>query len=56
LKPSATAIEEFANHLQVNPAVVAGRVRHERKNFSLFAKLVGYRQVRALFPAMRWSS
>jgi HTH-type transcriptional regulator/antitoxin HigA len=56
LKPSAAAIEELANHLQVNPAVVAGRVRHERRNFSLFAKLVGYRQVRSLFPAMRWIS
>jgi HTH-type transcriptional regulator/antitoxin HigA len=55
LRPSGSSIQELANQLQVNPAIVAGRVRHERKNFALFAKLVGYRQVRSLFPALRWS-
>lgn len=55
LRPSKAAIEEFANHLQVNPAIVAGRVRHERRDFSLFAKLVGYREVRIQFPDLKWT-
>jgi HTH-type transcriptional regulator / antitoxin HigA len=55
LRPSGSSIEELANQLQVHRAIVAGRVRHERKNFALFAKLVGYRQVRSLFPQLRWS-
>jgi HTH-type transcriptional regulator/antitoxin HigA len=40
--------------LQISPAVVAGRIRHERRNYSLFSNLVGYRQVRTQFPEVRW--
>lgn len=55
LNPSAQSIQEFANHIQVNPAVVAGRIRYERRNYSLFSKLVGYRAVRAIFPEVKWT-
>jgi len=56
LRPSAEAIHALAKQLQVNPAVVAGRIRKERQDYSLFAKLVGYRQVRLQFPDVRWNS
>ena len=55
LKPSAKAIVALAGELQISPAIVAGRVRHERRNFSLFSGLVGLRQVRQLFPDVKWS-
>lgn len=55
LSPSAQTIHEFANQIQVSPAIVAGRIRHERSNYSLFSKLVGYRTVRAMFPEVKWS-
>ena len=55
LSPSVQAIHDFATRMQVSPAVVAGRVRHERGNYSLFTKLVGYRTVRAMFPEVKWS-
>ena len=54
LAPSALSIQEFAEQMQVSPAVVAGRIRYERRNYSLFAKLVGYRTVRAMFPEVKW--
>jgi len=55
LSPSAQAIHELATRMQVSPAVVAGRIRYERRNYSLFSKLVGYRTVRAMFSEVRWS-
>lgn len=51
---SPESIQALASELKVSPAIVAGRVRHERKNYSLFAALVGYRQVRAQFPEVSW--
>jgi HTH-type transcriptional regulator/antitoxin HigA len=54
LKPSLASIHELAAQLQINPAIVAGRVRRERKNFSQFSGLVGYHLVRNQFPDVRW--
>jgi HTH-type transcriptional regulator / antitoxin HigA len=54
-KPSAKAIHVLAAELQISPAIVAGRVRCERRNFSLFPGLVGRRQVRRLFAEVKWS-
>ncbi len=53
-KPSAKAINALAAELQISPAIVAGRVRYERRNFALFSGLVGVRQVRRLFPEVKW--
>ena len=55
LSPSTQSIHEFATRMQVSTAVVAGRIRYERSNYSLFSKLVGYRKVRAMFPEVRWN-
>jgi HTH-type transcriptional regulator/antitoxin HigA len=55
LRPTAESIHKFAGQLQISPAIVAGRIRHERKNFTLFSKLVGYHQARIQFPEIRWA-
>ena len=36
----------FAQDLGINPAIVAGRIRHERKNYKLFSQFVGNGEVR----------
>jgi HTH-type transcriptional regulator/antitoxin HigA len=55
LKPSAQSIYTLARQLQIHPAIVAGRVRYERKNYSLFSGLVGYRQAQPQFPEIKWA-
>lgn len=51
--PTAETIRALAAQMQISPAIVAGRVRYEREDFTLFPGLVGQRRVRALFPEMR---
>ncbi len=48
-QPTPMSVISFANALQVHPAVVAGRVRHERKNYRLLSQFVGTGQVRPHF-------
>ena len=55
LRPSHESIQELANRLHISPAIVAGRLRHEKSRYAAFGKLVGYRQVRKLFPEVTWS-
>lgn len=55
LKPTAASIQEFARQLQISPAIVAGRIRHERRNYALFTPLVGHHQARIQFPDVSWS-
>ncbi|HZT04962.1 MAG TPA: ImmA/IrrE family metallo-endopeptidase [Steroidobacteraceae bacterium] len=55
LNPSTESIQQLAEKLQVHPAIVAGRLRFERKNYALFTKLVGLHQARICFPEIRWS-
>ena len=54
LKPTTQSIQALAHELQIHPAIVAGRVRYERKNYSLFSKMVGYRQAQLYFPDVHW--
>lgn len=46
---SEDQVVAFANKLGIGPAIVAGRIRHERKDYTLFNGLVGGKEVRALF-------
>lgn len=39
--PTAATVQAFADHLGIDSAIVAGRARHETKNYRLFAKLLG---------------
>jgi HTH-type transcriptional regulator/antitoxin HigA len=47
---TARRITEEARRLVVHPAVIAGRIRREQHDYSLFSQLVGQGQVRRLFP------
>lgn len=42
-------IHEFASELGLHPAIVAGRYRHETKNFRIFSRMIGQGEVRKLF-------
>jgi HTH-type transcriptional regulator/antitoxin HigA len=46
---SADQVENFARKLGISPSIVAGRIRHERKDYKLFSDLVGGKEVRKLF-------
>lgn len=47
-KPSTRKVLEFAARLRINPAIPAGRIRKERRDYKIFAGLVGYNEVRKL--------
>ena len=47
--PRPRAVSELATRVGVHPAVVAGRVRHETKNYRLLAQFIGNGQVRRQF-------
>lgn len=48
-----SAVIKVAQELRISPSIVAGRVRHKRKNFMLLGELVGRGKVRCLFPEAR---
>ena len=47
--PTPAAVARLATSLQIHPAIVAGKVRHERKNFRLLSRLLGTGEVRRKF-------
>ena len=49
--PNKDTIERFAKDLKIHPALIAGRLRKESGNYSLFSDLVGQNQVRQLFSS-----
>lgn len=44
------SVQELAAALRVHPAVIAGRIRREQKNYRLLTQLVGLHGVRSHFP------
>lgn len=54
LSPSQQTIRDFARTQQIHPAIVAGRIRFERQDYSKFSRLVGLRKVRRAFPEVQW--
>jgi len=48
---SAETVRIFAEQLRINPAIPAGRIRFEKKNYMILKELVGARKVRSLFAA-----
>lgn len=53
--PSAEAAQSLAKKLDIHPAIVAGRIRHELKSYRILNNLVGHNNVRALFKDVKWS-
>jgi HTH-type transcriptional regulator/antitoxin HigA len=47
--PSGANVVSLARAVGVNPVIVAGRIRHERKNYRLLSKFMGSNEVRPLF-------
>ena len=46
------AISDYASKLGIHPAIVAGRIRHETKNFKILNQVVGHGKVEVLFPSL----
>ena len=49
--PTPMTVMNLAQALQVHPAVVAGRIRYERRNYRLLSQFVGTGEVRRQFGA-----
>ena len=47
--PSKEHIIDFASKMEVHPALIAGRIRYERKRYDILSGLVGNREVRKFF-------
>ena len=54
LRPSPSTIQALGNKLQINPAIIAGRLRREKVGYAALSKLVGQRRVRRLFADVVW--
>ena len=52
---SENSIRDFANKLGIHPAVVAGKIRREAKNYTILVNMVGQGEVRKLFPDVYFS-
>lgn len=46
---SPQAVRAFAEELRISPAIPAGRIRYEKKNYTLLKELIGANKVRNLF-------
>ncbi|HTQ76301.1 MAG TPA: ImmA/IrrE family metallo-endopeptidase [Burkholderiales bacterium] len=55
LRPSAENIYALADRLHISPAIVAGRLRREKTGYTAFGKFLGNRQVRKMFPEVKWA-
>jgi len=53
---SPEAAKYLADRLGIHPAIVAGRMRYEARNFRILNQLIGLGQVRPLFPNAKWSN
>ena len=49
-KVTAAVVVAFAEKLKIHPAIVAGRIRYERKNYKLLSRYIGSNQIRKHFP------
>lgn len=49
VKHSQEQVLQFAEQLRIHPAIVAGRIRWQQKNYHLFSRVIGNGEVRKLF-------
>jgi HTH-type transcriptional regulator/antitoxin HigA len=55
LNPTKENIVELANELHVHPAIVAGRIQFDTKQYGIFQDLLGRDLVRVCFPEVSFS-
>jgi HTH-type transcriptional regulator/antitoxin HigA len=48
------AVHELALQLRIHPAIIAGRIRHDSRNFYILSQMLGKGRVRRLFPDVTW--
>lgn len=48
-RPTPMAVISLANALQIHPAIIAGKIRHEHQNYRLLSQFVGTGEVRRQF-------
>ena len=53
--PSALSVVSLASELHIHPAIVAGRVRYERRNPRLLSQFTGNGAVRRQFEGVAWT-
>lgn len=51
---SPEAAQHLAEKLRIHPAIVAGRMRYEAKNYRILTQLIGSGEVRKLFSDVTW--
>lgn len=49
------AIQELALSLRIHPAIIAGRIRHDARNYFILSQMVGKGKVRKHFPDIKWN-
>lgn len=49
-RATAETVCALAEQLKIHPAIIAGRIRFERKNYKLLSRHVGNKQIRKHFP------
>ncbi|UGQ46159.1 ImmA/IrrE family metallo-endopeptidase [Massilia endophytica] len=49
LNPNYETIDKLSRELRIHPSIIAGRLRKERENYTVFNDLVGHNQVRKHF-------
>jgi HTH-type transcriptional regulator/antitoxin HigA len=49
------AIQDLALRLKIHPAIIAGKIRHDAKNYYILSQMVGKGKVRMLFPDIDWN-
>lgn len=52
--PSVLSVVSLASELRIHPAIVAGRVRYERRNHRLLSQFTGNGAVRRQFSGVAW--
>lgn len=52
---SPEAAQHLADKLRIHPAIVAGRMRYESRNFRVLNQLIGRDEVRKCFPDVGWN-
>lgn len=54
--PSPDAAKSLAKKLGIHPAIVAGKMRYEKKHFYFLNSLIGKGEVRKLFSEINWQN